>query len=233
MCLLLCLVPGWQGVDCSILCPSGTWGLSCNQTCLCGNGAACDPVDGICTCSPGWRGEHCDESCPVSLSVLESVSMLSSVIYVSGIRFHIWKLYLCQDGTYGLECRERCDCTHADGCDPVSGYCHCYPGWTGQCSFVKKKMPENKWHFKENKTVFEPQKLWKSRRNIFVRYTSQSHGENVAPLTACLQNVWLVFCIKDGFCLASRADGVCERETWAGNEFLAYSPCAFVQQIHY
>lgn len=37
-----------------------------------------------------------------------------------------------QDGTYGLECRERCDCSHADGCDPVSGYCRCYPGWTGQ-----------------------------------------------------------------------------------------------------
>lgn len=37
----------------------------------------------------------------------------------------------CQDGTYGLECRERCDCSHADGCDPTSGYCRCYPGWTG------------------------------------------------------------------------------------------------------
>lgn len=63
----LYLTPGWQGVDCSILCSSGTWGLGCNQKCLCANGAACDPVDGICTCSPGWRGEHCDESCPVSL----------------------------------------------------------------------------------------------------------------------------------------------------------------------
>lgn len=57
---------GWQGVDCSILCSSGTWGLGCNQTCLCGNGAACDPLDGTCACSPGWRGEHCNESCPVS-----------------------------------------------------------------------------------------------------------------------------------------------------------------------
>lgn len=55
-------------MDCSIPCSSGTWGLGCNQTCLCANGAACDPIDGICTCSPGWRGEHCDESCPVSLS---------------------------------------------------------------------------------------------------------------------------------------------------------------------
>lgn len=64
---LLYITSGWQGVDCSIPCSSGTWGLGCNQTCLCANGAACDPIDGICTCSPGWRGQHCDESCPVSL----------------------------------------------------------------------------------------------------------------------------------------------------------------------
>lgn len=63
---LHCLAPGWQGLDCSILCSSGTWGLGCNQTCSCTNEAACDPIDGICTCSPGWSGEHCQESCPVS-----------------------------------------------------------------------------------------------------------------------------------------------------------------------
>lgn len=61
-----CLCPGWQGVDCSIPCSSGTWGLSCNQTCQCANGAACDPVNGTCTCSPGWRDEYCDAPCPVS-----------------------------------------------------------------------------------------------------------------------------------------------------------------------
>lgn len=58
--------PGWQGVDCSIPCSSGTWGPSCNQTCQCANGAACDPVNGTCTCSPGWREEYCDVPCPVS-----------------------------------------------------------------------------------------------------------------------------------------------------------------------
>lgn len=60
------LGPGWQGVDCSIPCSSGTWGLSCNQTCQCANGAACDPANGTCTCSAGWRDEYCDVSCPVS-----------------------------------------------------------------------------------------------------------------------------------------------------------------------
>lgn len=58
---------GWQGVDCSIPCSSGTWGLSCNQTCQCANEAACDPSNGTCTCSPGWRDEYCDLPCPVSV----------------------------------------------------------------------------------------------------------------------------------------------------------------------
>ncbi|KAJ6662895.1 hypothetical protein lerEdw1_011099, partial [Lerista edwardsae] len=42
------------------------------------------------------------------------------------------------DGTYGLNCSERCDCSHADGCDPVTGYCCCLAGWTGklECSCV-------------------------------------------------------------------------------------------------
>lgn len=51
-----------------------------------------------------------------------------------------------QDGTYGLECRERCDCSHADGCDPTSGYCRCHPGWTGQrrSNVAGKKKNEKK-----------------------------------------------------------------------------------------
>ncbi|ETE56883.1 hypothetical protein L345_17405, partial [Ophiophagus hannah] len=54
----------WQGTDCSIPCSSNTWGLNCNQTCYCANGAACDPVDGSCLCGPGWQGEICDQPCP-------------------------------------------------------------------------------------------------------------------------------------------------------------------------
>lgn len=43
-------------------------------------------------------------------------------------------LYFWKDGTYGLNCSERCDCSHADGCDPVTGYCCCLAGWTGKIS---------------------------------------------------------------------------------------------------
>ncbi|KAG8130776.1 hypothetical protein E2320_017501 [Naja naja] len=32
---------------------------------------------------------------------------------------------------YGLDCSERCDCSHGDGCHPVTGYCRCLPGWSG------------------------------------------------------------------------------------------------------
>ena len=38
-----------------------------------------------------------------------------------------------QDGTFGLNCSEHCDCSHADGCDPVTGHCCCLAGWTGNC----------------------------------------------------------------------------------------------------
>lgn len=59
------VVSGWHGVDCSINCPSGSWGLGCNLTCACSNGGACDALDGRCTCTPGWRGDRCDQHCQV------------------------------------------------------------------------------------------------------------------------------------------------------------------------
>lgn len=56
---------GWIGLDCSINCPSGTWGPGCNLTCMCSNGGACNALDGHCTCAPGWRGERCELHCQV------------------------------------------------------------------------------------------------------------------------------------------------------------------------
>lgn len=65
-CDLMDLVyPGWLGLDCSINCPSGTWGPGCNLTCRCGNGGACNALDGQCTCASGWRGERCELRCQV------------------------------------------------------------------------------------------------------------------------------------------------------------------------
>lgn len=58
---------GWHGVDCSIRCPSGTWGFGCNLTCQCLNGGACNTLDGTCTCAPGWRGPKCEFPCQVCM----------------------------------------------------------------------------------------------------------------------------------------------------------------------
>ncbi|OWK09715.1 hypothetical protein Celaphus_00006598, partial [Cervus elaphus hippelaphus] len=96
----------WQGLDCALPCPSGTWGLNCNESCACANGAACSPADGSCSCTPGWLGDTCELPCPVSVG-------------------------RARDGTFGLNCSERCDCSHADGCDPITGHCCCLAGWTG------------------------------------------------------------------------------------------------------
>lgn len=119
--------PGWQGVDCSIPCSSGTWGLSCNQTCQCANEAACDPVNGSCTCSPGWREELCDLPCPVSMAWRQLEHQ-----HCEGAEGLSLSLLWRQEGSFGLNCAERCDCFNADGCDPVSGQCRCQAGWTGE-----------------------------------------------------------------------------------------------------
>ena len=42
-------------------CPPENYGLMCRHACDCQNGATCDPVNGECTCTPGWRGTDCAE----------------------------------------------------------------------------------------------------------------------------------------------------------------------------
>lgn len=46
-------------------CPQGRFGPSCAHVCKCGQGAACNPVTGTCTCPAGRTGIHCEHSeCP-------------------------------------------------------------------------------------------------------------------------------------------------------------------------
>ena len=40
-------------------CPYGQYGMNCSEKCLCQNNARCDPVNGICTCAPGFMGPLC------------------------------------------------------------------------------------------------------------------------------------------------------------------------------
>lgn len=57
---------GWQPGNCSVPCSPGTWGFGCNASCQCAHAVACSPQTGACTCTPGWRGAHCQLPCPVS-----------------------------------------------------------------------------------------------------------------------------------------------------------------------
>lgn len=55
--------PGYNGEDCSLECPSGSWGPRCMGACNCGENGTCDPVNGTCRCSPGRQGLQCKEAC--------------------------------------------------------------------------------------------------------------------------------------------------------------------------
>ena len=44
-------------------CPENKWGPNCRNSCPCQHGAKCDPLDGLCSCSRGWHGKHCDLPC--------------------------------------------------------------------------------------------------------------------------------------------------------------------------
>ncbi|XP_023262136.1 multiple epidermal growth factor-like domains protein 10, partial [Seriola lalandi dorsalis] len=46
-------------------CLPGFYGDGCNQTCTCVNGGSCDPVHGRCSCPSGFRGNTCEEVCPL------------------------------------------------------------------------------------------------------------------------------------------------------------------------
>ena len=38
----------------------------------------------------------------------------------------------CDEGQYGLGCAHQCQCLNGGDCHPVTGECHCAPGWRGE-----------------------------------------------------------------------------------------------------
>lgn len=121
---------GWHGPDCSMPCPAGSWGPSCNRSCDCAHGASCDPQSGTCHCPPGWQGPQCLQPCPVSPSGCAGAA--GTGVWCHHPVLTAQPVPMLQNGTFGAGCAERCVCAHADGCDPVTGECHCLPGWTGK-----------------------------------------------------------------------------------------------------
>lgn len=49
----------WYFLQCLQSCPEGKFGANCSYNCTCMNGATCDPVNGTCTCTQGWKGRNC------------------------------------------------------------------------------------------------------------------------------------------------------------------------------
>jgi hypothetical protein len=49
----VCVTTGYRGTDCSELCPQGTFGEDCAQSCNCKNGAKCSSENGRCNCTAG------------------------------------------------------------------------------------------------------------------------------------------------------------------------------------
>lgn len=124
-------LPGWQRGNCSVPCPPGTWGFSCNASCQCAHEAACSPQTGACTCTPGWHGTHCQLPCPVSVQSPACLGGREGTTSPS-LRACPTPHSLSKKGQFGEGCASRCDCDHADGCDPVHGHCLCQAGWTGE-----------------------------------------------------------------------------------------------------
>nr|XP_054765104.1 receptor-type tyrosine-protein phosphatase S-like [Lytechinus pictus] len=53
--------PGYNGTYCENICPPGTFGDYCMESCTCVDGANCSNVDGRCTCEPAFDMAACDK----------------------------------------------------------------------------------------------------------------------------------------------------------------------------
>lgn len=94
-------ISGWEGQQCSLTCPLGTYGENCSKTCDCINKGSCDPVTGKCTCGPGHYGEKCEKTCSQGYHGMDCVNFCA------------------------------CVGPHVEGCDPETGKCICKPGFRG------------------------------------------------------------------------------------------------------
>ncbi|XP_077981810.1 uncharacterized protein LOC144436825 [Glandiceps talaboti] len=89
--------------NCETICPPGTYGAGCTQTCHCTSGCnAATGCPGDSTCESGWSGTYCN---------------IPST---------------CTAGMYGYLCNYNCHCKDNAACNKNTGACpngECAPGW--------------------------------------------------------------------------------------------------------
>ena len=84
------------------------------------------------TCCPGYeaRAGQCEPRCSAGCvhGVCEEPEVCSCLPGFSGFSCDNVG---CDQGWWGPGCEEQCECEHGGWCDPVTGACHCTPGYTG------------------------------------------------------------------------------------------------------
>ena len=51
-------------------------------------------------------------------------------------KYHVIQYFVnligCDSNHFGFQCAQLCGCQNNAKCDPVTGFCTCQPGWSGQ-----------------------------------------------------------------------------------------------------
>ncbi|PIK49166.1 putative multiple epidermal growth factor-like domains protein 6 [Apostichopus japonicus] len=101
-----------------------------------------NPIDGSCSCAPGYMGTYCDLICPHATFGLQCLTDCfclnnASCQHVTG-DCHcapgftgMTCINKCPTGTWGLGCLGTCSCPTDAGCDHITGTCICPPGRRG------------------------------------------------------------------------------------------------------
>lgn len=171
--------PGYTGHKCFETCAAHTFGLNCTQECKCSystinlchnsvrhfvcfiywtgkNDAKCNPTDGSCICTKGWKGRYCEKrGCPDHMYG-ESCASTCECDRNTTKSCHPWtgkcdctagwSSSLCNRPcpflTYGENCANNCECNGAQ-CSPITGDCICLPGFQGTIYLIELQITTN------------------------------------------------------------------------------------------
>ncbi|XP_071492048.1 uncharacterized protein [Diadema antillarum] len=133
---------GYQPVgDICTACPGGRYGEQCLSSCQCFKSTGCDHVTGACSCSAGWKGEHCEQRCAVGEYGTNCALTSLDLCENDGVSHPSQGHCLCSWTWMGNVCTEPCSsrvcplesdsCSNGATFDPT-GHCLCAPGYRGR-----------------------------------------------------------------------------------------------------